>query len=142
MVNTCSQQRFNLVAYGRTNEQKKDRKGSEKKGHGLNPSQRDESSQKVDPASQGSRTNENNQRMKIGDESTAVSGDGSAKQTVGTQRPAREDSITPEPLHLNEQSGDPGSPMDGVTYTGAAEEEERYTSDTEMLDCESQEEQY
>lgn len=84
MVNTCSQQRFNLVAYGRTNEQKKDRKDSEKKGHGLNPSQRDESSQKVDLASQGPQTNENNQSMNIGDESTAASDDESAKQTVGT----------------------------------------------------------
>jgi hypothetical protein len=61
---------------------------------------------------------------------------------VGTQRPAREESITPEPLDLNKQSGAPGSPIDGVTYTeGAEEEKERYTSDTEMLDCDSQEEQ-
>jgi hypothetical protein len=99
---------------------KKDRKGGGEKGHRLNPTQRDESSQKADVACQGSQAKENNQSMKIGDESTAASADGSAKQTKGTHRPARGDSITPEPLDLKEQSGDPLSPMYGATYTGGA----------------------
>ncbi|KAG7528305.1 hypothetical protein FFLO_06245 [Filobasidium floriforme] len=118
-----------------------DRKGGRNKGLGLKLSKRDESSQKVDLASQCSQTDENNRPMMIGDESTAASDDEISEQTMGTQRPARGDSITPEPLDSNEQSGDPGSPVDGVTYSGGVEGEERYTSDTEMLDCDSQEEQ-
>jgi hypothetical protein len=60
---------------------------------------------------------------------------------MGTQRPAREDSITPEPLDLNEQSDDPGVRW-MVSHTLEEKKKKRGIHlIPEMLDCESQEEQ-